>query len=152
MSSRPTRRGRFEIPAIWRQTPSRSLALGDTASVPAGKYARQALEKLGLWDKLKPKVVAAADVRQALVYVETGAADAGIVYATDAAMSGKVKVAADIPEKLTGSVRYPLVLLKHGEGREAAEAFYRYLASPDAATVFVKHGFVVLSSKRGPQP
>lgn len=74
------------------------LALGETQSVPAGIYARQALTKLGLWDRIKDKVVAASDVRQALTYVETGAAEAGIVYATDAAISKKVKVAAEIPE------------------------------------------------------
>ena len=91
------------------------LALGEPQSVPAGIYAKQALTKLGLWDQLKAKVVSAEDVRHALAYVETGAAEAGIVYATDAAISKKVKVAAEIPEKLTGPVRYPLVLLKHGE-------------------------------------
>ena len=72
------------------------LALGDPDSVPAGKYAKKALEKLGLWDKLKTKVAAAGDVRQALAYVETGAAAAGIVYATDAAASKKVRVACEI--------------------------------------------------------
>ena len=90
------------------------LALGEPQSVPAGIYAKQALTKLGLWDQLKAKVVSAEDVRHALTYVETGSAEAGIVYATDAAVSKKVKVAAEIPEKLTGPVRYPLVLLKHG--------------------------------------
>ena len=70
--------------------------MGDPESVPAGKYAKQALVKLGLWEKLKPKVAAAEDVRGALAYVETGAAEAGIVYATDAAISKKVKVAAEI--------------------------------------------------------
>ena len=86
------------------------LAVGDPASVPVGKYAKRAMEKLGLWDQLKSKIVAGADVRQALAYVETGEAEAGIVYATDAAISRKVKAACDISEKLTGPVRYPLVL------------------------------------------
>ena len=123
------------------------LALGETQSVPAGIYARQALTKLGLWDQIKDKVVSAEDVRQALAYVETGAAEAGIVYATDAAISKKVKVAAEIPETLTGPVRYPLVLLKHGEGSAAAQSFYRYLTSPAAAKVFQKFGFTVSVSK-----
>ncbi len=128
------------------------LAVGDPASVPVGKYAKRAMEKLGLWDQLKSKIVAGADVRQALAYVETGAAEAGIVYATDAAISRKVKAACDISEKLTGPVRYPLVLLTHGAGREAAESFYRYLASPEAAKVFEKHGFFVLPADPDAKP
>ena len=78
------------------------LALGDPQSVPAGKYAKQAPEKLGLWEQLRAKVAAAGDVRGALTYVETGAAEAGIVYATDAAISKKVKVAMTIPLELSG--------------------------------------------------
>ena len=70
------------------------LALGEPQSVPAGIYAKQALTKLGLWDQLKAKVVSAADVRRALGYVETGSAEAGIVYATDAAVSKNVRVVA----------------------------------------------------------
>jgi molybdate transport system substrate-binding protein len=128
------------------------LAVGDPASVPAGKYAKRAMEKLGVWDSLKGKIVAAADVRQALAYVESGAAEAGIVYATDAAISTKVKVACDIPEKLTGPVRYPLVLLKYGAGRRSAESFYRYLVSAEAAQVFERHGFVVLERKPDAKP
>jgi molybdate transport system substrate-binding protein len=119
------------------------LALGEPKSVPAGIYAKQALTKLGIWEQLRPKIVAATDVRHALTYVETGAAEAGIVYATDAAISKKVKVAVELPEDLTGPVRYPLVLLKHAEGSAAAQAFYRYLSSPAAGKVFRKYGFTV---------
>lgn len=117
------------------------LALGEPQSVPAGIYAKQALTKLGLWKQLKAKVVAAEDVRHALAYVEADAAEAGIVYSTDAAIGKRVKVAVEIPERLTGPVRYPLVLLKHGEGNAAAESFYRYLLTPAAAKVFRKYGF-----------
>jgi molybdate transport system substrate-binding protein len=124
------------------------LALGEPQSVPAGIYAKQALTKLGLWDRLKAKVVSAEDVRHALTYVETGSADAGIVYATDAAISKKVKVAVEMSENLTGPVRYPLVLLKHGDGSAAAKAFYRHLSSPAAAKVFQKYGFTVLSETK----
>ena len=88
------------------------LALGDPDAVPAGKYAKQALTKLGIWEKLKGKVAPAEDVRHALTYVETGAAEAGIVYATDAAVSKKVRVAVEIPANLTEPVRYPLLLLE----------------------------------------
>ena len=125
------------------------LALGEPGSVPAGRYARQALVKLGLWDQLKDRVVSAEDVRHALAYVETGAAEAGIVYATDAAISKKVKVAAELPETLTDPIRYPVVLLKHGQDNAAAESFYRYLSSAAAAKVFQKCGFAVLSETKG---
>jgi molybdate transport system substrate-binding protein len=129
------------------------LALGEPQSVPAGRYARQALTKLGLWERLKDKVVSAEDVRHALAYVETGSAEAGIVYATDAAISEKIKVAVELPEQLTGPIRYPMVLLKHGEGNMAAESFYRYLSSAEAARVFRKHGFTVLAAtKTGQEP
>jgi len=120
------------------------LALADPEAVPAGIYARQALTRLGLWDRLKDKVAAAQDVRQALVFVETGAAEAGIVYATDAAASAKVRVAMGIDPGLTEPIRYPLVLLKSAESNPAARAFYEFLGSAEAAGVFRKHGFVWL--------
>ena len=120
------------------------LALGDPDAVPAGRYAKQALAKLGLWEKLKDKVAAAGDVRQALTYVETGAAEAGIVYATDAAISKKVKRVVEIPADLTEPVRYPIVLLKRDAANPAAERFYEYLSSPEATKVFEKYGFIVL--------
>jgi len=121
------------------------LALGEPDSVPAGRYAKQALTRLGLWDQLKTKVVPAEDVRHAMTYVESGAAEAGIVYATDAAVSQRVKVVAEIPENLTEPIRYPLALLKHGENNAAAESFYRYLTSPTANEVFRKYGFTILT-------
>jgi molybdate transport system substrate-binding protein len=119
------------------------IAIGEPDSVPAGKYAKQALVKLELWDKLSDKMAPAQDVRQALAYVETGAAEAGIVYATDAAISKKVKVAVDIPENLTGPIRYPIVLLTQGKVKPEAELFYRYLNSPEAVKVFKKYGFII---------
>ena len=119
------------------------LALADYTAVPAGVYAKQALTRLGLWEQLEGKVVSGADVRQALAYVETGAAEAGLVYATDAAASARVKIVAEIPAKLTGPIRYPIVLLEQGRSNPQAESFYRYLHSPEAARVFRKHGFTV---------
>lgn len=119
------------------------VALGDPDAVPAGVYAKEALSKLGLWEQVKDKVVAGADVRQALIYVETRAAEAGIVYGSDAAITDKVKVAVEIPAELTRPIRYPAMLLKHGAENPAAAAFYEYLSSPAAAAIFKKHGFAV---------
>jgi molybdate transport system substrate-binding protein len=120
------------------------LALGDPDAVPAGKYAKRALSELGIWEKLKGKIAPAEDVRHALTYVETGAAEAGIVYATDAAVSRKVRVAVELPADMTGPVRYPLILLNQEAKHGPAAAFYDYLGSPAATKVFEKHGFVVL--------
>ncbi len=128
----------------------RRLAMADPKSVPAGVYARQALEKSGAWKHVERKVTGAADVRQALALVETGAAEAGIVYATDAAASRGVRVVLQVDAKLTEPIRYPLVLLNPGAGDTEAEAFYDYLGSPAAAAVFRRHGFRLVD--RPPQP
>jgi molybdate transport system substrate-binding protein len=127
------------------------LALADPAAVPAGKYAKQALTKLGLWDKLQGKVASAGDVRHALAFVETGAAEAGIVYATDARVSRKVRVALDVPSELTAPVRYPALLLQHAEANPQAVAFYEYLSSPAAKRVFEAAGFEVLADTDTPK-
>ncbi len=127
----------------------RRVALADTSSVPAGIYARQALEKLGLWSKVRGKATGAAGVRQALRFVETGAADAGIVYSTDAAASQQVDVAGRIDASLSEAIVYPLLLLEHGAKNPAAVAFYDFLGSPDASAVFRRHGFLVV---RPPSP
>ena len=126
------------------QSGIRHLALADVKAVPAGVYARQALEKLNLWEQLEARATGAADVRQALAFVENGAAEAGMVYATDAAASNQVKVVARIDVKLTDPIRYPLVLLKHGTGNPAAVALYDFIGSPAATAVFQKQGFTVL--------
>lgn len=118
------------------------LALADPAAVPAGVYAKQALTKLELWDKLSARVTGAADVRQALREVESGAAEAGIVYATDAAATNKVKVVLKLDEKLTDPIRYPLVLTQRGAKNPAAVAFYEFLKSPEAIAVYTRHGFL----------
>jgi molybdate transport system substrate-binding protein len=121
--------------------PIERLALADPASVPAGIYAKQALERLGLWPAMEPKVVAGADVRQALAYVEQGAADAGIVYATDAAISKRVKIVFEIPSDATAPIVYPLLFLKASQYAAAAESLYAYLQSAEAAAVFERYGF-----------
>ncbi len=119
----------------------RHVAMADPEAAPAGMYARQALEKMQLWESLQQKIVTGGDVRQALSFVETGAAEAGIVYATDAAASTSVRVALEIDPGMTEPIRYPLLLLRSGESRPAAEALYEYLQSPEAESVFRQRGF-----------
>jgi molybdate transport system substrate-binding protein len=119
----------------------KQVALADFKSVPAGKYAKKALETEKLWEQIQSKIVTGEDVRQALMFVERGEAAAGLVYATDVAASKKVRIVAIIDEKLTGPIVYSLVLLKKGRQNSAAEEFYNFLIGPLAAEVYERHGF-----------
>ncbi|HVS34176.1 MAG TPA: molybdate ABC transporter substrate-binding protein [Gemmataceae bacterium] len=122
----------------------RQLALAGP-SVPAGRYARQSLEKAGVWDKIKDRVVEAGDVRAALALVVKGEADAGIVYVTDARAAGdKVRPILIIPDELHQPIRYPLMLLDREPIQPQARRFYEYLAGDKAAAVFRKAGFTML--------
>ena len=122
------------------------LALGDPAAVPAGIYARLWLEKRGLWERVRPHVVPTLDVRAALAAVESGNADAGIVYKTDAAVSKRVRVALAVPEEEAPRIVYPAALLATAKG-PAARAFFEHLRSPEARAVFERLGFEFLPAR-----
>jgi molybdate transport system substrate-binding protein len=117
------------------------VALGEPGTVPAGMYARQTLEHLGLLATVEKKAVYAKDVRAVLTYVETGNADAGIVYLTDARGSPKVRVVAAAPEGTHDRIVYPVAILKNSKNESAARAFLQFLESSDARAVFEKYGF-----------
>ncbi len=119
----------------------RLIALGDPASVPAGEYGKQALLSLHLWDQLNTKLVLGKDVRQVLTYVETGNADAGLVYATDAMTTSKIRVVASAPDSTHEVIVYPAAVVKGSHGEADARKFIDYLASPTAQAIFQKHGF-----------
>jgi molybdate transport system substrate-binding protein len=121
----------------------RLIAVGDPASVPAGQYGRQTLIALHLLDKLNQKFVFAKDVRQVLTYIETGNADAGLVYATDAKASAKVRVIATAPDWSHDPIVYPAAVVKGTHSEQAARKFVQYLGSPAARAVFVKYGFTI---------
>nr|AYM54015.1 molybdenum ABC transporter periplasmic molybdate-binding protein [Pyxidicoccus fallax] len=125
------------------------LALADPAAVPAGVYAKAWLEKAGVWKDVEPKVVPALDVRAALSAVEAGRVDAGVVYATDAAQSKKVRVAFAVPEAEAPRIVYPVAALTKGKAPEAGQAFVRFLRSDEARRVFSRHGFLVLGAAAG---
>lgn len=116
------------------------LALADPDSVPAGKYARAALESLGAWDAVKDRIAAGESVRAALALVERGQAPLGVVYATDAMASRKVRVIGEFPGASHPPIIYPLALLKTSQSPDAA-AFRAFLLSPEAARIFARHGF-----------
>jgi molybdate transport system substrate-binding protein len=118
------------------------LAVGDPDHVPAGKYAKEALQNMGWWDGLKDRLAPAENVRAALLLVERGETDAGIVYATDARASKAVTVAAEFPEDSHKPIRYPAALCV-GAGAEA-RAFLDYLTGKEAAAVWTAAGFAVL--------
>ena len=132
----------------WAAGFSGRLAVGDPDHVPAGKYAKEALEKLGLYADLKAHLIPSESVRSALVLVERGEVAAGIVFSTDAKASAKVKVAATFPESSYKPIRYPIALCK-GASRAAAE-FVAYLGGPDATAVFAASGFIPLSGPDAP--
>lgn len=118
------------------------LATGDPAHVPVGIYAEQALRKLGLWDSVSPRLARTEDVRAALLLVERGEAPAGIVYATDAAVSKAVTVAGTFPADSHDPVSYPFAVTQAGDTPEA-HALLQFLSSPPARAAFAQRGFKV---------
>jgi molybdate transport system substrate-binding protein len=118
------------------------LALAE-AKVPAGEYARQALRKAGVWDKLESRVVGGIDVRATFQFIARGEAEAGLVYRTDALDQAKVRVQLEVDPRLHDPIRYPLVLLRREPIKQAARRFYDYLGSEKAARVFERAGFGV---------
>ncbi|OMF18235.1 molybdate ABC transporter substrate-binding protein [Paenibacillus sp. FSL H7-0331] len=119
------------------------VAIGIPESVPAGSYAKEALTYSKQWDSLQPRLVQGKDVRQVLQYIETGNAEAGFVYKTDALTSSKVKVAFAVDPKSYQAVEYPIGIVKSTKHSKEAEDFYNYLQSKEALDVFVKFGFTV---------
>jgi len=117
------------------------IALALTASVPAGKYAKAALETLGLWADVQPRVVEADNVRAALLLVARGEAALGVVYASDAQAEPRVRVLARFPEGSHPPVIYPAAALR-ASTHPAARQFIEWLREPAAADIFRRHGFV----------
>lgn len=119
------------------------VALGEPKGVPVGQYSEEILTKLGILDAVKAKAVYGSDVRQVLSWVETGDADAGLVYATDAAVSDKVRVTAKAPADSHKPVIYPAAVIKSTANAEAAKAFLEFTSTDEAKAVFEKYGFAV---------
>ena len=126
--------GRLDLLASGR------VAMADPDAVPAGRYARAALESLGRWQGVAGRIVPAENVRAALALVERGEVPLGIVYATDAKASRRVAVAFRFPSASHPPIRYPVAVLaasRHGD----AEGFRTFLSTPEAQRVFERHGF-----------
>jgi molybdate transport system substrate-binding protein len=125
------------------------VALGEAATVPAGMYAHETLEKLGLLAAVEKKAVYAKDVRAVLTYVETGNADAGIVYQSDAQGSTKVRIVAIAPADTHDPIVYPAALINGATNPAATQVFLTSLTGADARAIFAKHGFLPVENQAG---
>jgi molybdate transport system substrate-binding protein len=126
--------------ALVRMIGAGPLAMADPRAVPAGRYGEAALVRLGAWPALRTHVVRAENVRAALALVERGAAPFGIVYATDARASRRVRVAGLFPAASHPPIRYPIARLRSATSPDA-EGFRRFLISRDGKAIFARHGF-----------
>jgi molybdate transport system substrate-binding protein len=120
------------------------IATGDPKSVPVGIYAKGWLKSLHVWDSVAPRIIPALDVRAALAAVETQAATAGIVYATDAAISKRVKVAYVVPKDQTPPIVYPVAPIADSKELAAAKSFVDFLGGDSGRAVFKSLGFEIL--------
>lgn len=119
------------------------IGLGEIESVPAGKYAEQVFEFLGIWEQVQERANFGTDVRTVLSWVEMGEVDCGVVYATDAFTSDLVTIVAEAPEGSCDRVVYPAGIVAGSEVSAEAEEFLQYLQSADASAVFESYGFTM---------
>jgi molybdate transport system substrate-binding protein len=117
--------------------------MANVSAVPAGKYGKAALERLGAWDGVKDKVVQADNVRAALLFVSRGEAPLGIVYQTDAASDPNVKIVAVFPEDT-----HPPIAITAASTHPEAQAFLAFLRSGTARAAFEREGFKVLTKPK----
>jgi molybdate transport system substrate-binding protein len=120
------------------------LAVADPDAVPAGRYAKAALQKLGVWSAVKDHLAPAENVRAALLLVARGEAPFGIVYRTDAAVSPRVRIAGTFPADSHPPIIYPVAVTAASKAPEPAAAYVAYHKSPPARAIFAKAGFTVL--------
>lgn len=122
---------------------AQTVALGDPESVPVGQYSKEALTNLGLWDEVSAKASLGTNVTEVLNQVAEGSAEAGIVYATDAATTDKVKVIAEAPaDSLAEPAIYPVGVVTASKNKEAAQKFVDFLGTDEAIAVFEDYGFI----------
>jgi len=124
------------------------LSLANPDAVPAGKYAKAWLVEAGVWDRVQDRIVPAFDVRAALAAVESGAADLGIVYSTDARLSGKVQVLYEVPERDGPPISYPVAAMDSRPHLNESRRLVACLTGEAAAGVFRGLGFIVRTVSR----
>ena len=121
----------------------RRLAIGDPAAVPAGVYAKRYLEQKNLWSLYESRIVPTTNVRAALTAVETGAADAAIVYLTDLAAARSAVLAFTVPAPEGPRIVYPAAIVASSRYQAAAQRFLAYLRQPEARAIFARYKFVL---------
>ena len=126
--------------ALARALGTGRLAMADPDAVPAGKYGKAALENLGVWSSVQGKIARAENVRAAMALVERGEAPFGIVYATDARASARVRIIGTFPANSHPAITYPIAILKASTNRDA-EGFRRFLLSREGRAIFTRRGF-----------
>jgi molybdate transport system substrate-binding protein len=126
------------------------LSLANVESVPAGRYAKAWLEKVGVWSSVAERILPGTDVRAALAAIESAGAQAGIVYRTDVARSKKVRIVFTVPLDQGPQISYPVAAIAGRPAEAAAREFLGFLGSPEARKVFEEAGFLVLSEKPSP--
>jgi molybdate transport system substrate-binding protein len=119
------------------------LSMADPSGVPAGRYAKEWLEAAGLWEQVRGRIAPAIDARAALAAVESGGAQAGIVYRTDAALSRRVKVVYEIPAADGPAIAYTAAVLRGASPTESAGTLLGFLAGAGAEEIFGRYGFIV---------
>jgi len=125
----------------------RRIAIGDPAAVPAGVYAKQYLDRVGLWSRLESKMIPTANVRAALAAVQNGSADAAIVYATDAKAVPNLRPAVIISGPDSPRIVYPAAVIKTTRRIASATRFVEFLRGPVAQAIFQRHGFVPVTGR-----
>jgi molybdate transport system substrate-binding protein len=119
------------------------IAIGEPRCVPVGIYTKEYLKSIGIWSKIIDRLAPTENVRAALSVVESGNADAGIVYKTDAQISKKVKIAYEVPLQEGPRICYPVAILADAKELEAAKKFLSYLESESGIAYFKKYGFLI---------
>jgi molybdate transport system substrate-binding protein len=117
------------------------MAVGEMEGVPAGIYAKQVLQTYGWLEALEARLVGCDSVRRALFFVERGEVDAGIVYASDAKLSDRVRVVCVFPAESHAPIRYPAALCAASAQPAVARDFLAFLQLPESAAIFERHGF-----------
>ncbi|OWY69429.1 molybdate ABC transporter substrate-binding protein [cyanobacterium TDX16] len=122
-------------------TSVKRIAVGEFRSVPVGQYSEELFKKIGILAQVKPKLVFGNNVRNVLAAVESGNADAGIVYITDPKLSDKVRVVATASKNLHSPIVYPIAIISSSKNLDAAKEYIQFLTDKQARTVFEKYGF-----------
>jgi len=133
----------IESAADLARAPARFISVANPEAVPAGKCAKAWLERQGQWEAIRKRVVPAIDVRAALAAVEAGAAQLGIVYATDAAISRRARVLHVVPDNEAPRISYTIAAMRDRPHVAKSRAVAAWISGPEAQKVFERHGFVV---------